>query len=546
MAKGAFWGLPVVVTFLPGALLVASASAATIEGPPPRFSQYAVFEAELGGAEAWLGVPEDAHATRDVLFESPDGSQQRVAAFWNGPLHEPSSGRGSLPDAAGGSWTVRYLPDRIGPWRYFLIDEEGAEKELGRFDCVETGAGRGVLTAFTDQPRWFADASGRPVWIRSYLFTGIDPAEVELGAVEKTVYQPLLERGYNHFLFAAAQPFERGEDAGSSQRWRRLEQHLAWMASRGVYAGWTEGLLGGEGRQAAWEAAAPEQRDRWVRHLVARLGVYPSIGCWNVGRKLYAETEDDAADLAKRLAALDASHRLVTYLDEYPRRNEYFRDFYGMGLIGSRLIAAPSEDLDRSFWRSALVYHLAAQLAFEGKPVIVADGTALLRQPWESVVGASPRECIRAAWGCVLGGASFSWNGHGAGYLAGPMEPYGLPIAQRSPFRGVDRAFQAMSDLLTRFLFFAPMAPAPALLSDHEATRVFCMAEAGRQYLVFAEDGQPFSLQMESGTYAAAIWMDAVSGKRQSLGAIVVERPGDFVRMTPPDDQSDWVLAIRR
>jgi hypothetical protein len=107
---------------------------------------------------------------------------------------------------------------------------------------------------------------------------------------------------------------------------------------------------------------------------------------------------------------------------------------------------------------------------------------------------------------------------------------------------------------------FYKLMPQSDQLTAHDPFRVFALAEKGRQYLVFAMDGEPFSLFLGAGEYSNNAWIDAKTGARQAVPAVTGHGALDFngkdvgerdswpqpVRFEPPDTDTDWVLVLRR
>jgi len=93
---------------------------------------------------------------------------------------------------------------------------------------------------------------------------------------------------------------------------------------------------------------------------------------------------------------------------------------------------------------------------------------------------------------------------------------------------------------------FYRMQPHDELLAHQQALRVYALAEPGQQYLVFAPDGECFSLQLEAGDYSRCCWIDSKSGKKQALPPTQSTGPEQAKAFTPPNKDTDWVLVVRK
>ena len=100
-----------------------------------------------------------------------------------------------------------------------------------------------------------------------------------------------------------------------------------------------------------------------------------------------------------------------------------------------------------------------------------------------------------------------------------------------------------LADIMNHELAFYRMVPADGLLSDHDARGVWCLAEPGAQYLVFSIEGNPFTLELQSGDYHNNRWIDTRTGEHHEGPPIATD--GSALEFTPPSTATDWVLLIR-
>ena len=152
----------------------------------------------------------------------------------------------------------------------------------------------------------------------------------------------------------------------------------------------------------------------------------------------------------------------------------------------------------------------------------------------------------RAAWACVTAGASFTWNGHESEYELYAGGPTGLPFNEENSFRLSERYIDILTRVMQNDVEFYRMKPHDELLAHQQPLRVYALAEPGRQYLVFAPDGEPFSLKMEAGTYSNGFWIDTLTGEKQALKSVSAQGPDTPVAFTAPNRTTDWVLVVRQ
>ena len=168
---------------------------------------------------------------------------------------------------------------------------------------------------------------------------------------------------------------------------------------------------------------------------------------------------------------------------------------------------------------------------------------------WNRYWGALPGTISQSAWATVTAGASFTWNGHQGAVAAGlPLTahgPQGLPFfGDDNPNAVAARQIDVLARVMTEEVTYHRMSPRDDLLSGHNVQAVWCLAEPGAQYVVFATAGGPFTLSLAPGGYGNNVWIDAKTGVAQPIAAIEVtdQRVQAF---TPPDTTTDWVLVLR-
>jgi hypothetical protein len=565
-----FWSISIAVAaLLPGGCFAQNAAA------PPEVGLFRVFEARLENDKAYANKFNDVELRS--TYTAPSGREIQFRGFFDG------DGQGGGNAHAGNVWKLRFMPDELGQWRYRWSWSDGTKGGESTFQCVSQGAGKGILQAYKDNPHWLAYNGTEPVWIKSYYETGHGSIAQPFDWVSENVFQPIVDRGYNHLqvnwllsLCCFGQYYQDGPppsnldlalykegQASSTMRldvWRMMEQRLGWLNDRNVGVHMFLGFEGRKNKGPSWEKLSDEEKEFYVRYVVARIAPYANIAGWNFVWEDPGHRESHELGLARLLEKYDVFNHLRTYQDEHPRDNEYQRPEYTFAAIENHYITAPQNQIDRNYRKTPWTHHQACLVAYvKGKPVYMSEGNALWRRYWAERSGATQDDLRQAAWGCATAAASFCWNGHAKEYEMVAAGPEGLPFhGDDNPYTASARYIDILSDVMTGEVAFYRMTPRDYLLTGHDPFRVWCLAELGKQYLVFAATGEPFTLHLPAGDYPKNVWIDAKTGQKQPAPAVKVtqdqlspkahddRRTGTKgVRCTPPSRDTDWVLVLR-
>ncbi|OGV70433.1 MAG: hypothetical protein A3K19_12705 [Lentisphaerae bacterium RIFOXYB12_FULL_65_16] len=238
----------------------------------------------------------------DVVFHAPDGTSQRVPAFWAGE----------------NTWRVRFAPTQTGIYRYRSECSDTANPELhgktGELSVAEyEGANpllrHGPLRAATDR-RHFEHADGTPFfWLADTWWMGLCrrlawPGEFQRLAADRvtkgfTVVQIVAglypdmpafdERGANEAGFPWEPDYARIRPAYFDMADLRID----WLVSRGL----VPCVVGCWGYHLPW-LGIERMKKHW-RNLVARYGAYPVVWCLaGEGSMPYYLSTDKPKDIA--------------------------------------------------------------------------------------------------------------------------------------------------------------------------------------------------------------------------------------------------------
>ncbi|WP_423126882.1 DUF5060 domain-containing protein [Gaoshiqia sp. Z1-71] len=527
----------------------------------PYIGLYRTFETQLQNDKPYGNKFTDVELSCD--FTSPSGKTTRFIGFFDG------DGQGGGDKISGNIWKIRFIPDETGEWNYRWSWNDGTAGGSSSFFCDTVDAGKGILRPFGKNPRWLAYNGVEPVWLKSYYESGHGSIAQAFSWIAENVYQPMIDRGYNHFqvnwllsLCCFTQIYHDGPapstrdltlytegDASGTMRldvWRMMEQHVSWLNDQNIGLHLFLGFDGSKNDGPAWTKLSEKEKDFLVRYTVARLAPYANIAGWGFVWEVPGNREDSELGWARLVQQYDVFDHLRTYEDEHPVENEYHRPEYNFAAIENHSIVSTDRDTDRPHWREPWTHHEACLAAYvPGKPVYMIEGNALWRRFWQQRTKATLDDLRQSAWACATAGASFNWCGHAGEDSLRAFGPEGLPFfGDENPYAVSAREMDILADVMNRELTFYTMNPSDSLLSEQDMKKVWCLSEAGKQFLVFSCNGDSFSLQVDEGKYSHNEWIDAKNGAKKTIEPFIAESQQTF-RFVPPDQSTDWILLIR-
>jgi hypothetical protein len=555
--------------------VTAQDSARTGARAPASVPLYRVFEATFQNNARYANKFADVELL--ATFVSPSGQSSDFRGFFDG------DGAGGGDAVTGNVWKLRFMPNEPGAWKYTWKWSDATPGGEGSFECVAEGAGKGILQPYKENPRWLAYNGTEPVWIKSYYETGHGAIAQPFGWITDNVYQPMLDRGYNHLqvnwllsLCCFGQYYKDGPEpssldltlytegrASGTMRldvWRLMEDRLGWLNDRNVGVHMFLGFEGRKNDGPDWGALTGEEKDFYVRYTVARIAPFANVAGWNFVWEDPGHREDYELGLARLLQKYDIFNHLRTYQDEHPRDNEYERPEYNFAAVENHFLFTDEKPIDRNYRKTPWTHHMACLVAYvPGKPVYMSEGNALWRRYWAERTGATQDDLLRAAWGCATAAASFCWNGHAKEYELFVRGPEGLPFfGDDNPYTLSAKYIDILADAMNNEVAFYKMSPHDEMLTGHDPFRVWCLAEIGAQYLVFTPAGEPFTLHLPVGNYADNVWIDTKTGNKRPADAVVVtaadlqspntdDRRNNMapIPFTPPTADTDWALILR-
>jgi hypothetical protein len=436
------------------------------------------------------------------------------------------------------TWKVRVSAPTAGAWQ--LLTRSNVADLDGRragFTCVpnRSASCHGSVRVDPLRPHQFVFEDGThflPVGYECDWLWALDAHDSQL-----TVINPFLDKlaaqGFNLIVlnaYAYDTTWRRGHTgdddfgpsplypwAGANDRpdfsrfdqeyWRHYDRVIDALYRRGI---WAHVLIKVYNKQVRWPANGSPEDDQYIRWLIARYAAYPNI-TWDLAKE--ANYEKDVAYKINRLRFIrstDPYHRLLTVHDDHATYDSGAYDH----LVDYR------SDQQHQQWRATMVAHLRqawpvinTEFGYEQGPGGLTDKTYSVAQ--------SPEEVIRRAWEIyVAGGFGVYYYTYTAWDVVRPEDtPPGYAY------------FKHLRDFFERTAYWR-MRPVNGASSAGS-----CLAEPGREYVIFLGQAAPFTLRIEGATGPlTAEWYRPLTGERRQAASVA----NGTAAFTPPPD---WGLG---
>jgi len=535
-------------------LIPVSACGLALAVDPPHIERLAVHEVALQAEGKYANPYTDLTAEAE-LTPAGGGQRRRVPLFWDG---------GSL-------WKFRFSPDRVGVWTWKVNSADGGlHGKSGSFEVVASRRA-GSIQPMPGYPRHFARQDGAPFWFLGDTAWALvtDKAEEKHRRAEALRYIDVrAEQGFNvlhTMLLSEAGWGNQGGppwDALSAEKlnpgyWQEVDLRLAHANGKGVVCGLA--LAWGDKRKQepfAWRRfPSVEARKRYARYIAARYSAYDVYfivsGEWHAEVRTRPSTEEavrqEFVEIGEALAAADPHGRMVAIhpMTQQGSVREYntarwmtFGD-YQQNYQDLHARVLQSLELNKPVVNSEYGYFLRDQ---SGDGVPDKDNST------------SVAAMRHATWDILLAGG-YVVTGFGTTYFGGNRDPGPFDAdaekndvweAQLGHLRRVFLPLQwwrltSHDELLTC------QTPRGSNGKEYDrtvppATTYWCLAEPGRQYIIYARGlSTPVTLRLESNAASLiAVQLDPRTGERKDLGAVTSQ---DRFEYRPPDAQ-DWVVVV--
>ncbi len=435
------------------------------------------------------------------------------------------------------TWKIRFSPPVEGDWSLTTrsdLPELNNQKRDFRAVKNPAPAIHGALRIDPQYPQQFVYEDGTHIFPMGYecdWLWALDAKDPELKTLNPFL-DKLSKNGFNFIIlnaFAYDTTWRKGntgtDDFGppplyawegtndtpdhtrfNLAYWQHYDRMMDALYRRGITA---HMLMKVYNKQVKWPANGTPEEDQYFRWLIARYAAYPNI-TWDLSKE--ANNEKDVQyklDRLRFIRATDPYRRLLTVHDD--------KAVYDKGTYNDLLDYR--SDQQHTQWRKTMLDHLQqhawpvinTEFGYEYGPKGAADKTYNVVQ--------APEEVCRRAWEvCTAGGFGVYYYTYTAWDVVRPEDtPPGYAY------------FKNLADFFNRTSYWR-LKPTEGLVSDG-----FCLAEAGREYVVFLNKAATFTLKLEGlAAPQSAEWYQPFTGERRSAGSL----GNGTAEMKPP---ADWI-----
>ncbi len=476
--------------------------------------QWDRFEVAVRNAKKYADPYRDV--TLNVSFTRPDGDKVDFWGFYDG----------------GSMWRVRFMPDRLGVWRYSATFSDGSRGASGSFTCVASDL-PGMISRDEHNPLWFGYKGGRHLLVRSFHVGDRFFAQNWPDAERKTFLDWAQQQGYNtlsiasHYLNRNAEGRGRGWETPAlwplnAAEYQRMERALDDLARRRFVVFPFAGFLG----RASNFPREPKEQELYLRYTLARLGAYWNL-MLNVGgpepelkNNAYMTREEinRAGALIRRLDVFGHLLSVHTPTGDNPFRNESWLSY--ATLQGPKAF-------DRRELSAGLLDNHAGKPLYAQETLWSGNYTVTRRHGRDY----TDDDIRKNAYVVVMSAAALNFADNRGDSSTGFSGTLKLE----------DRA-QARHDIIRMVWDFFETIPFYRLSPRQDlVTSGFCLAEEGREYLIYLESGGSVSVKIKPAHLSgyAVKWINARETKDARDGGSTttgenLQAPGD----------GDWLLRL--
>ena len=473
--------------------------------------RWARFEASVKNTKSYRNPYKDVKL--NVTYESPDGREIKFWGFYDGRR----------------TWKVRFMPEEIGTWKYKAVFSDGSGGISGTFECVRSDI-PGMISVDEANPMWFGYKGGKHVLIRSFHVGDRFFAENWPSARRRAFLDWVQTQGYN--MLSVASHYLNRDAKGRGRGWRtpdlwpldakefqKLEAIMNDLAARRIMVYPFAGFFG----QSSDFPTNRLQQEQYIKYTLARLGPY-----WNILLNVAGpEPKIKSDEFQNAMAAADINRlgRKIKELDIFghpisihnpsgddPFKNEDWLAFVTLqgwkhnnlseinsGLLKNHHDIKPLY-AQEVFWPGNKYHNIHSNVDIRKKAFVIMMSAAALNYA--------------------------DMDGNSSSGFSGSMD-----LSQKK--QGNHDIVRKVWDFFETIPFYR-MSPNQQIVDNG-----FCLAERGKQYLVYLPDGGVVNVAVKAGPYKV-IWINAQNtSDRRYVGTTDGGK-----ELSVPSGGDDWLLYL--
>jgi hypothetical protein len=449
----------------------------------------------------------------DVTYTNPDGKEVKFWGFHDG----------------GRIWKIRFMPDRVGTWKYDAVFSDGSAGISGTFECIQSDI-PGMISVDQANPAWFGYKSGEHLLVRSFHVGDRFFAENWPSTKRKEFLDWLQTQGYN--MLSVASHYLNRDAEGRGHGWRtpdlwplnaaefqKMEAILDDLVERKIMVYPFAGFFG---QNSDFPIDHSEQTE-YIRYTLARLGAY-----WNILFNVAGpepEIKSDEFQNAMTVADINRLGREIKKMDIFghlisvhnPSGDDPFKDEDWLSFVtlqgwkGTNLTNV-HEALLKNHHSAKPLY--AQEVFWPGNKYHNIHNDVDIR---------------KKAYVINMSGAAINYadmDGNSSSGFSGSMD-----LSDRN---------QARHDIVKKVWDFFETIPFYRMSPNQRIVdKGFCLAEEGRCYLVYLAGSGAVNVSLSAGSFSMT-WINAQNTSDRRYAGIT----NNGKKLSAPNDGDDWLLLL--
>lgn len=494
--------------------------------------KWSIFEMELHSSGIYAIPYKEVSLT--AIFSGPDNRLMKVSGFWDG----------------GNSFKIRFTPTIEGKWEYKTSSNDpGLDKKTGTINCTGPApATHGFIRRDSAYKYHFVYDAGTRYFLFGQTYYHLVSYALSGGNWKNSI-DGTLSRGMNKIRFHIGIKTDMNPDMVN--HWRLVDEITGYMLSRNITADFI--IFNTD----TGDYTTDEQDEAFLKYVISRYAAYPNVSWCLVNEWNYRSKQRDYWNRMGVIASSEdpwaLENGMVRMLSIHQQTRINFQ-FFDQKWMSHAIIqyGVRNKDKDQTDeWKNTGItrYRNGDEWGNSGilfnmghNMPVVNDEYGYIGEPKDDSEKPSislTREKHRnIIWGIYTAG------GYGS---AGDKYSYGQegrPYSQgfwRDPVEYVDIS-NLVKFFTTKGLQFWRMSSHNEIIKS--GTRVYALAEPGRQYVIYAAEGGSFELFLDRGKYETRCF-NPVTAEDISLGKKMGGKIRKFV-LEPGSDRVVYLISVKK